>query len=153
MSYDTLIWEREGAAVTVTLNRPELFNAFNETMAGELLEAIDQVGADPSIRALELVYLGESVDALRAERLGLVTEIVDADKLAGRARELTLRLAAGPTVALGQAKRALHAATMLSYEEALAAEAVIQDVAGATADNREGLAAFLEKRRPVFQGR
>lgn len=104
-------------------------------------------------RALEIVYLAEPIDAGRAMSLGLVNEVVAPAALMERAGELVQRLAAGPTVAYGAAKRVMHRALEISFHETLELEGAVQDLVGATEDNREGVAAFLDKRNPKFKGR
>lgn len=260
MGYEAITTEQSGAVATITLNRPELFNAFNDTMAADLLDAIGWVAGDDSVRsllitgagraflagqdvgaindlrsggfsrylaqtwnavvrglwtlekpvvaavngpvigagvavplasdvvlaseeavfivafsklgfipdagvtwllprlvgmsrALEIVYLAEPIDAARAERLGLVNEVVSGADLMERAHAVAQRLAAGPTGAYGAAKRVMHRAVELSFDEALELEGAVQDAVGATEDNLEGVAAFLEKRAPQFKGR
>lgn len=103
-------------------------------------------------KAMEIVYLGDPIDAARALHLGLVNEVVPAPTLMKRATDLALRLAAGPTQAYGAAKRVMHAAVMLPLRDTMHLEASTQDLVGETADNREGLAAFFEKRSPRFRG-
>ncbi len=103
--------------------------------------------------ALEAALEGEAIDAARALRLGLVTRVVPHEDLAASAFALASRLAEGPTRALGLAKRALNVSQSASLEESLANEALLQGMAGETADHAEGLAAFLEKRPPRFVGR
>lgn len=261
MGYETIIWDQDGGLVTVTLNRPEMFNALNPAMAAELVAAWEQAGADPTVRAVlvtgagkafqagqdlgevaamrergtfseylagswdpvvtglwnlakptvaavngpvigagmalalacdlliaseratftapftrlgfvpdagltwllprivglprakEIIYLTDPVDAARAERMGLVNEVVAPGALVERATAVARRLAEGPTVALGQAKRILHAAADATLPEAMTLEGAAQDVAGAADDCREGVAAFLEKRPPRYTGR
>lgn len=103
-------------------------------------------------RALEIVYLGDSIDAPRALQLGLVNDVVAPEELMKRATDLASRLAEGPTAAYAAAKRVMHEGLTLSLDDAMALEGSVQDLVGATADNREGLAAFFEKRPPRFQG-
>jgi len=259
--YDTILQAENAGLVTLTLNRPGVLNALDDTMAAELLDALDRAAGDPAVRAvlltgagrgflagqdlnsvsgmraagsfsshltatwnplirrlwslekpivaavngpaigagcavalacdlvlasagavfvaafsklgfipdagltwllprligmpraLEIVYLGDPIDASRALQLGLVNEVVPAPTLMKRAGELAQRLAEGPTIAFGSAKRVMHQAQGLSLDEALELEGSVQDVVGGTADNREGVAAFFDKRRPEFQGR
>ena len=75
------------------------------------------------------------------------------DELASAAGELARTLAAGPTRAMGLAKRLMNAAENRPLDASLADEAALQDVAGRTADHAEGVAAFAEKRDPRFEGR
>ncbi len=103
--------------------------------------------------ALEIAFSGEPVEAAEALRLGLVTRVVPHDDLPASAASLARRLAAGPTRALGLIKRAVNAGLGGSLDAALENEALLQEIAGQTADHVEGLTAFLEKRLPRFEGR
>jgi 2-(1,2-epoxy-1,2-dihydrophenyl)acetyl-CoA isomerase len=103
-------------------------------------------------RAAELLLLAEPVDAATADRYGLVTRLAPSDdEVLPVAVELASRLAAGPTVAYAAIKRQL--AVDGTLEDALAAEAEAQRISGLTADHRNATAAFVAKRRPVFEGR
>lgn len=104
-------------------------------------------------RAAQLLLSGESLSAGEAADAGLVTAVVPADGLAEAARELALRLAAGPSRALGYTKRLINAAEEATLRGMLAQEAAFQDLAGRTDDHAEGVAAFAEKREPRFSGR
>jgi len=103
-------------------------------------------------RAFEMMLLAEPVDAATAERIGLVNRVVPHEELMPRARELAGRLADGPTRAYGLIKRAVEHNLSVGFRGALEYEAYLQDVAGRTADYREGVAAFLGKRAPVYRG-
>jgi len=104
-------------------------------------------------RAFELMASGELVDAGRALALGLVSRVVPPAELDGAVQEYAERLAAGPAVAYAGLKRALIYAETHSLAEALDYEAVTQADCFRSDDFREGVSAFVEKRRPVFQGR
>ena len=104
-------------------------------------------------RAFELAATGGRVTAAEALELGLVSRVVPGDALAGAAQELAARLATGPTKAIGLTKRAMRRALTCRLDDALAYEAQLQEIAGGTADHREGVAAFLEKRPARFAGR
>jgi 2-(1,2-epoxy-1,2-dihydrophenyl)acetyl-CoA isomerase len=103
-------------------------------------------------RAMELALLGDPVSAADALRLGLVGRVVPAQQLAAAARSVAARLAAGAPRAIALTKRALNAAWERDLDAALDYEAHLQDMAGRTKDHAEGLAAFIEKRRPRFTG-
>jgi 2-(1,2-epoxy-1,2-dihydrophenyl)acetyl-CoA isomerase len=103
-------------------------------------------------RAAEIAFLGEPVSAASALAMGLVVRVVPGDELLGVARELAGRLAAGAPRANALTKRALNAAWDRGLDDALEYEAHLQDLAGSTQDHAEGIAAFMEKRRPRFTG-
>ncbi len=100
--------------------------------------------------AAELIMLGERFDAARALQLDLVNWVCPPEELASRTLQLALRLADGPTGALGRSKGLLHRARHASLDEQLQAEAAAF-VAGATMPEfEEGLRSFLEKRPAAF---
>jgi len=104
-------------------------------------------------KALELLFTGDIIDAGEALRLGLVNRVVAADELADASRELAERLARGPTLAHGAAKAAVYESANLPFESLLHFEARNQRVVGRSDDVKEGIRAFLERRKPEFRGR
>ena len=104
-------------------------------------------------RAAELMLLARSVDAAEALKIGLVTEVVPDEELAGRAQAVAAKLAAGPTVAYAKIKNVLSLAAESTLDDALAAEDAAQAALGATADHSEAVEAFVNKRKPNFQGK
>ncbi len=104
-------------------------------------------------RALELLYFPRTVKADEALALGLATSVVPAGDLADEARSLAVRLAAGPTVALGAMRQSVAYAAGHSFEEALEFESAMMTKTGATADHRAAVASFVAKEKPVFEGR
>ncbi len=104
-------------------------------------------------RAMELVLLGERIDAAEAHRIGLVNRVVAADELLPTARAWAKKLAAKAPLALKYAKEAVNKSTDLSIEDGIRLEAYLGGVLRATEDRKEGIAAILEKRKPVFHGR
>lgn len=103
-------------------------------------------------KAMELVFTAEMVPADEALRIGLVNRVVRADELADATRELARMLAAKPPRALALAKQALYASGDRSLSAMLDLELEHQLACFRSADAKEGLAAFLEKRSPAFRG-
>jgi 2-(1,2-epoxy-1,2-dihydrophenyl)acetyl-CoA isomerase len=103
--------------------------------------------------AKRFVFTGEFWDAPTALERGLVGEVVPLDRLPERGAELALELAAGPTVAIGHAKRLLDSAHGRTLAEQLGAEAAAGEACALTEDHSEALAAVAAKREPVFRGR
>ncbi|MEU7583839.1 enoyl-CoA hydratase-related protein [Streptomyces sp. NPDC041068] len=104
-------------------------------------------------RAKELMFFGDSVSAADAERLGLVNRVVPADDLEKTAREWAERLATGPTRAIAMTKQLVNASLESDRATAFAAEAAAQEINMTTADANEGVASFVERRTPSYEGR
>ncbi len=127
--------------------------------------AYDRVGASPDCggtwflprkvgraRAFEMMLLGQALDAEAARAAGIVSLVVPAAELEQRADELARRIAAGPTAAYGRFKRLVDDALAAPLDQHLQAERDAFLASTATADFREGVAAFIAKREPVFKG-
>jgi 2-(1,2-epoxy-1,2-dihydrophenyl)acetyl-CoA isomerase len=104
-------------------------------------------------RAAALVMLGDKLDARTAKQWGLVYDVVPPTVLRDTSFDLSRRLAAMPTRALGLIKRGFNAGLRNDLDSQLALEAELQREAGNTDDYAEGVRAFVEKRKPRFQGR
>jgi len=101
-------------------------------------------------RAAEFFYTGEMVSAERAEQLGLVNRVVPANELEATARTLAGQIANGPTSLVLEVKRTLRQGMRGSLDAILEAETQAQLRAFRSADFREGINAFIEKRAPKF---
>jgi 2-(1,2-epoxy-1,2-dihydrophenyl)acetyl-CoA isomerase len=103
-------------------------------------------------RAFEWMCANTRLSAAEALDWGLVSEVVPAASFESRVAELAAEWAARPTLAVGRTKQLFEHAFSASLEEQLALEAELQQASVATADFREGVGAFLEKRPPTFTG-
>ena len=103
-------------------------------------------------RAAALIFSGDPLSAAEAYAVGLVAMVVPGAELEAVAGVAARKLAAGPTQALGYAKRLINSAEQTDLAASMEAEAALQDVAGRTTDHAEGLASFAEKRDPRFNG-
>jgi 2-(1,2-epoxy-1,2-dihydrophenyl)acetyl-CoA isomerase len=102
-------------------------------------------------RARGLALLGDKITADQAANWGLIWQSVDDDRLLDEARALAARLAKGPRAGFTKIKQVLDASESNSLESQLDLERITQGELGDTADFREGVLAFLQKREPQFQ--
>ncbi len=104
-------------------------------------------------RAFEYAATGRDIDAAEAEQVGLANLTASPESIEQVTMDLARTLAEAPTRAIGLIKRTLNKALTCDLDELLAYEAQIQQIASETEDHREGVAAFLEKRKARFQGK
>ena len=104
-------------------------------------------------KACELIFAGKTIDAREAERIGLANQVVPSEALLATARELALKLASGPSVAIGLVKGCIYQGLQMTLEQALDSEAEAASLTILTEDIKEGITAFKEKRKPQFKGR
>jgi 2-(1,2-epoxy-1,2-dihydrophenyl)acetyl-CoA isomerase len=106
-----------------------------------------------SARAMGLALLAERLSAEDAERWGLIWKAVDDARLMEKASAIARIFAAGPTKGYGLIKKALHASAGNSLDSQLDLERDLQREAGLSADYREGVGAFMQKRKPQYTGK
>ncbi len=259
MTFGTLLYKVEGGVLTITLNRPDVYNAFNEQMKKELLEALKVAEKDPAVRCLvlrgagdkafcsgqdlkehagqkrslkesleraynpiirklrsiekpivamingvaagagcsvalacdmrimsssakliqafvriglvpdtgahwflprlagqarafEYAATGRDVPADEAERVGIVNRVVSPAELEKVTLDLARSFAGAPTRSIGLIKRTLNKSLSSDLASILEYEAYAQQIASESEDHKEGIKAFLEKRKPEFKG-
>lgn len=103
-------------------------------------------------RALELLFTGDPIDAGTAAEWGLINRVVSTEELEGAAWDLLERTTRGSALAKGMGKQAFYASIDMDQAKAYAYALEVMASSALTDDAREGMSAFLEKRRPVFKG-
>jgi enoyl-CoA hydratase len=104
-------------------------------------------------KALELILTAETINAAEALEVGLVSKVVGSDKLAGEAEALAKTIAAKGPIALRFIKEAVNKGLDLTLEQGLRLEADLYFLLHTTADRKEGITAFIQKRPPKFKGK
>ena len=104
-------------------------------------------------KAKELFFLPDMISAEEAHQIGLVNRVIPHEKLWEEAIAMAERIASGPLVSYRYMKANINAALTWDFRSMLDREAETQRRAGMSEDHREGVAAFLEKRPPVYKGR
>lgn len=104
-------------------------------------------------KAFELCSMGSKVKASEALQLGLINRVATADQLDAVVKEYTRYFAQAPTKSIGLIKRMLAKSATSTLDEMLEYEAYCQEIAGTSGDYKEGVTAFLEKRKPDFKGK
>lgn len=105
-----------------------------------------------SLKAFELATMGTKVSAVEALKIGMVNRVVPPDDLDAAVKELTDYYASAPTKAIGLLKKMLNKSFHSDLDTMLQYEAYCQEIAGNSEDYKEGLKAFMEKRKPRFKG-
>src|SRR2546425_822248 len=173
MAYENILVETRGRVGLATLNRPKALNALNDALMNELGDALAKFG-QPEIKlgiipgaggtqrlpravgkakAMDLVLTGRMMDAAEAERSGLVSRVVSADKLLEEALAAAAQIAEFSLPSVMMAKEAVNRAYESPLAEGMRFERRVFHALFATEDQKEGMAAFVEKRKPKFKHR
>ncbi|MDR1321551.1 MAG: enoyl-CoA hydratase/isomerase family protein [Gracilibacteraceae bacterium] len=102
-------------------------------------------------RAKELAFTGRNLSAQEALTMGIVNRVTENDALAAEAAKLAGKLARQPALAMAQAKALLHASLEIGVDELIELEGMAQGICMQSEDSREGVDAFLHKRKPNFK--
>ncbi len=104
-------------------------------------------------RSMEMVLTGDMIDAATAHKFGLVNHVYPANELEAKTMELAEKIAEKAPIALQLSKEAVKFASRSNLDEGLRREVDLFAICFSTEDKKEGVAAFLEKRKPVFNGK
>lgn len=104
-------------------------------------------------RAKELIFTGDTINSAEAYRLGLINHIYPPEELMNQARKLVRKIASKAPLAVGYAKYAIGRGIQVDLDTSMGIESDMFGMCSATADQKEGMKAFLEKRKPVFQAK
>jgi enoyl-CoA hydratase len=137
------------ASETAKFGQPEITLGIIPGMGGSqrLTRAVGKA------KAMDLVLTGRMMDAAEAERSGLVSRVVAPERLIDEALEAAARIASLSRPSVLMAKEAVNRAFETTLEEGLRFERRLFHSLFATEDQKEGMAAFIEKRKPVFRNR
>ncbi|MBI3993376.1 MAG: enoyl-CoA hydratase/isomerase family protein [Candidatus Lambdaproteobacteria bacterium] len=169
------LMRRMGVPIIAAINGPAVAAGMNLALACDLRIASDQAifgeafvkrGAPPAwggtyflprlvgpAKASELIFSGDVFDAAEALRLGIVNRVVPHERFWEEALGWARQLAAGPTMAIGLAKRNIYTNLDVGLAAALDNETYAIEAARHSEDNAEGIRSFVEKREPSFKGR
>ena len=104
-------------------------------------------------KAKEMLFTGDTIDAEEAYRIGLVNKVVPVESLMDKTMKMAAKIAAKPAMALKVTKIVVNNGINMDLESALRFESQSFALLFSTQDQKEGLAAFIEKRKPVFKGK
>jgi 2-(1,2-epoxy-1,2-dihydrophenyl)acetyl-CoA isomerase len=104
-------------------------------------------------KALSLMITGEKVGAKQAENMNMIYKAIEDDLFEEEVSKIAIGLAQMPTKGIGLTKRAINQSWDNTLQDQLDLEELLQTEAGQTADFKEGVTAFLEKRKPIFNGK
>ncbi len=137
------------AADTAKFGQPEITLGVGPGMGGSqrLTRAVGKA------KAMDMVLTGRMIDAAEAERIGLVSRVVPAADLMTEACAVAAKIAALSPVAVAACKAMVAAAFETTLDQGLRTERQLFQSLFATEDQKEGMAAFLDKRKPAFKGR